>query len=72
MCSSYDDYGFSQQCVGVDRELDANPLEARARKLDSKARSAESAIDVSREGLGRGRGWGGGGGGVAQLMMLFG
>ena len=46
-CSSYDGYGFSQRCAGIDKELETDPLEARARKLDNQARTAQSVNNVS-------------------------
>ncbi len=46
-CSSYDGYGFSQRWVGTEKELVTNPLEAKARKLDTQARTAQTVIDVS-------------------------
>jgi len=46
-CSSYDGYGFSQRCVGTEKELVQNPLEAKARKLDNQARSVQNAHNVS-------------------------
>lgn len=44
--SSYDDYGFSRGYLGLEKDV-IDPLVVKARKLDHKARSAESALDVS-------------------------
>lgn len=53
LCSSYDGYGFSQKWVGTEKEILTNPLEAKVRKLDNQARTAQSVIDVSpRSGKG--------------------